>query len=291
MALQRVTVSGSIVDKYGNTKSDFGTVASPASIHLGIFNPEIITSRKDGGTGARPKPEKGGIQIFDTVSYKLPGSPAFLGKTAVKNGRFSQTFVVPQNVTFDKHGVKLTAYAWKNGCKDVGIGSKKDILFHGTNAAALDDTTGPRITIRPLYEFQSTTGNITFTGRKIAVDSLKCEIGYHDESGIDIIGAGPDDGLSIEVEEAVMKQNINHKFLFTEGDYRSGTAIIKETGLRPGRYTLNLTARDLLGNLSKVSFELEITQFNEIMLDNVFNYPNPMRMGKCTKFFPIKHLL
>ena len=40
-----------------------------------------------------------------------------------------------------------------------------------------------------------------------------------------------------------------------------------------------------MGNFSRRSFALVITEEQELILDQVFNYPNPMRMGKSTRFF------
>ena len=139
-----------------------------------------------------------------------------------------------------------------------------------------------------MYDNEQLSGsNASFTDRIISLLPMKFELDFYDESGIDAGSTGPDEGLTIEMPGNLSKRNINNKFQFKQGDYRRGTASMafEENSLEPGRYTLNVTARDLLGNLSKTSFALEITAQNELKMGHVFNFPNPMKMGKTTRFF------
>ena len=272
-ALQNITISGSVTTGDGKLDMMFGTTDKPAFIQIGLFNAAEYALRKDGGK--------------DTVRYLLPGKPVYLGKSQVRNGKFEQTVLVPRNVSFDKEGVKLTGYAWKEGKPGAGIGFRKGIIFHGTDEFNIKDTAGPRITIRPVYDNGQSISNASFTDNITSLLPLKCEIVFYDESGIDVSSIGPDEGISMEIPGYLSKRNINNKFQFMEGDFRRGTAsiVFDEHSLTPGRHTMNITSRDLLGNLSKNSFVLDITNQNELKLGHVFNFPNPVRMGKTTRFF------
>lgn len=121
----------------------------------------------------------------------------------------------------------------------------------------------------------------------ISLLPLKCEIELYDENGIDVTGTGPDEGLTMEIKGTLSRRNINHKFQFRDVDFRWGTAVVsfEEHSLPIGEHKLDITARDLMGNFSRRSFALVITEEQELILDQVFNYPNPMRMGKSTRFF------
>jgi flagellar hook assembly protein FlgD len=86
--------------------------------------------------------------------------------------------------------------------------------------------------------------------------------------------------------------NINHKFQFADGDYRKGTAtlLFEEDDLeQDDTYTMTITAQDLIGNVSRLSVDLEVSPGNsidgELSLDHVFTYPNPFRVGETTRFF------
>ena len=171
-----------------------------------------------------------------------------------------------------------------------GRGGCDSIFFHGTctKCKSSNDTVGPRITLRPVYDIASMlTGSVSFTDHIVSSLPLKCEIDLFDQSGINVIDNGPDQGLTMEIPGIISRRNINYKFQFAEGDFRKGTAVLsfEENSLNPGNYDLQITAQDLLGNVSKAKFVLEITDMNTFALDHVFNTPNPMRMGESTRFF------
>lgn len=275
-ALQRITVSGSIRKNDGNLLSGFGSSGNPAYIQIGLFNSPDSAMRKDGGANTN-------------LRYFLPGTPVFLGKTQIRDGKFQQTILVPRNISFDKPGVKLTGYAWGEGKDGVALGVLKNIVFHGTEkSSASKDSSGPLITIRPVYDTPEMSAvGASFTKAIVSLLPLKCEIDFFDESGIDASGTGPDEGLTMEVAGTLSKRNINHKFQFREGDYRRGSATIvfEENTIKTGQHTIAITARDLFGNISSRNFTLVVTDQTELRLDQVFNYPNPMRMGKNTRFY------
>jgi hypothetical protein len=273
MALEKITVRGTIVDGQGAIDGSVGSTSS-AYVQIGLYNAAENTTRKDGGED-------------QTVHYMQPGKPIFSGRFPVRNGVFEQNAVLPPNLSFDKQGTKLSAFAWQ-GSEDA-LGCKKTIVFHGTKPPdQTTDTVGPRITIRPVYEVSNMLSTAaSFSDRITSSLPLKCEIVLDDPSGINVMGSGPDEGLTMEIPGVLSRRNINHKFQFAEGDFRSGTAVtsFEEKSLKIGKYELIVTAQDLLGKVSKVAVSLEITDENEPTLDRVFNTPNPVKMGQTTRFF------
>jgi hypothetical protein len=272
-ALQKVVISGKVVTANGSVDPSFG--GSGVYAALGLFNAPDTASRKDNGNDTN-------------VRYVLPGTPVFMGKTPVNGGTFSQTVLLPQNLSFDKPGVKLTAYAWKEHGKEAAVGSRRDIFFSGSMPNNSDDKQGPRITVRPAYDNERLAGGNASFGDHITVQvPVTCEVELFDESGIDAAGVGPDEGVTLEIEGRYARQNVNSKFQFKEGDYRRGvmSVVYEEDALKPGTYQMVVTARDLMGNLSKARFTLEVTDWDELKLDHVFNFPNPFRWGKTTRFY------
>jgi len=279
-ALQQIRIKGTIVKVNGQTDNTFGDTAA-AFVQLAIFNPPEITGRKDGGTCDM-------VDGKNTVQWLRPGKPIFSARTTVRNGSFEQTAIIPPNITFDVKGAKLIAYAWEG--QKVGVGCLDSLFFHGTCASCspTNDTVGPRITIRPIYDLESMrSSSVSFSDRVVSSLPLKCEIELYDESGINVIDNGPDQGLNMEIPGIFNRRNINYKFQFAEGDYRKGSALLsfEENSLKTGSYNLNVSAQDLPGNVSQKKFVLEITDKMAFSLNHVFNTPNPMRMGGSTRFF------
>ncbi len=270
-ALQEVKLSGRLIGKDGTLDTRFG--GSDAFVQLTLYNAPDSTKRKDGGA-------------FSDPTYVLPGIPIFSSKVPVKSGLFEQTVLVPMSLSFNKPGVKLTAYAWSDS--SVGAGCKDSLIFNGTESRDITDTTGPRVSIRPVYNSQTMDQAGLFVKNRITSRlPLKCELSIFDESGINVVGAGPDEGMGMEVKGALSKRAINHLFQFSEGDFRRGVAVLnfEEGSLETGTHNLMISAQDLLGNISQTSITLEVLDEFSVKLDHCMNVPNPVRMGQDTRFY------
>lgn len=272
-ALQEVCVEGRVVPSGGTrTRTDFGSSGRQAYVHVGLFNPADTSRRKDGYPA-------------DVQPYTLPGTPIFMGKTAVEKGRFEQRILLPRNLFFEREGVRLTAYAWEG--ERQALGYNGNVIFKGTVLADIQDTTGPRIAVRPLYQVPERNSGAGFTDRIVLSLPADLEVELSDSSGLDVVGTTPDAGVAVAIPGAMRKQNMNHKFQFAEGDYRRGVAVLsfEEGSLNNGAHDLVVAAQDLFGNSSIDTVELEVTAREEFKLGHVFNYPNPMRVGERTRFF------
>jgi hypothetical protein len=282
-ALQHIVIKGAVLDENNAPDNSFGSSGN-GHVQITVFNPPYTTARKDG--------------LDDPVSYTLPGAPIFSGTMQVKNGAFTQKTVIPLGVELDKAGSKLIAYAWEGPV--AARGAVTTLYFHGSNPVDTGDLSGPRILLRPCYSSnQMKPTTIAFTDQITASLPFSCEIVLDDPNGIDVTHTGPDEGLTMEVpgRQGIGRRNIDTKFQFTEGDYRRGSALVSfESGsstLPLGRNDLVITARDLLGNFSRVKFTLNVVadssstrdSSNALSLGHVFNAPNPMRMGGATTFY------
>ena len=212
----------------------------------------------------------------------------FIGKCEVKKGLFSQTLKIGDNVPFNKPGTRLIAYAWRERTGESGGGHRDDLIFNGSEDRINQDTTGPGISIRPLYaDSRMSKPSVSFTDRITSSLPVQCEVMITDESGIDVTGTGPDEGLSYYVKDIIDRKNINSWFQISKGDFRTGSVVLDfdRSVLEPGDYELVICASDLLGNKAEKSFQLSFASEDEVSLDRVFNYPNPMISGGFTRFY------
>jgi hypothetical protein len=271
-SMQLVKVTGRVLNSSGTIDNEYSSDSKPAYVQIGLFNPPDSASRKDGGTRE--------------MKYLLPGNPIFLGSTKITNGKFEQTILIPKKVTFNKPDVKLTAFSWKQGSNDCGSGFRKGYTFQGSADALTNDTTGPAVSIEMYSDSSSASSN---ESEKTMVLNLS----LYDPSGVDIIGTDPDEGLTIEIPGIMAKRSINSNFQFREGDFKNGTALVEipVPKVKDTKNTLIVTSRDLLGNLSVTTFPVDFSKFAidnsevEPNLENVFNFPNPVRLGMSTRFF------
>jgi hypothetical protein len=274
-ALQQVTMRGAVTDMQGRKDETFD--GPGAFVSLTLFNPpQDSARRKDGGKFTNPR-------------YSLPGSPVFSARIdSVKNGEFEQQLLLPMNLAFGKPGVRLTAYAWKRGDTATGSGYLGGLVFEGSESGSLNDAAGPKISVRPVYRTGAMDSVGLFVRNRVTAQlPLTLEVSIEDESGINVIGSGPDEGLSMEVKGALSKRGINHLLQFSPGSFTKGTAFLtfEESELKSGTHELVISAQDLLGNVTKLSVSLEVVDPADIRLDHVINVPNPVRMGRETRFF------
>jgi len=275
-ALQMVTLRGTIYSN-GTTNRLFGSADEPGWVEINLLNPQIDTvRRKDGGDD-------------QAVFYALPGTPVFSGITKVIGGEFEQKIFLPRRLTFDEKGVELNSYAWHKGT--IASGFQQNIIFHGTansdSVALTEDTEGPEIMVRPIYEDPEQNQQSYFAQDIQGMLPLELEISAYDQNGIDIAGYGPDEGVNFEIIGAVQRMSLNERFKFVEGDFRKGAAIytLKKGAIAPGTYQINVSAQDHRGNISVATINLDIIEEQDFKLGHVFNYPNPARAKSSTQFF------
>jgi len=267
-ALQQVKIRGSVNKALGQSDDDF---TNGAFVNITLLNAPDTVRRKDGGTFSDPK-------------YELQGIPVFSAQVPVREGKFEQSLLLPMNLSFGKPGVRLTAYAFKDTL--MGTGHITDLIFSGSESGSISDTTGPKISVRPIYSNPSMDQARLFVKNRItATLPLTLEIRIEDESGVNVLGSGPDEGLTIEVLGSLSKRSIDNCNI--EGDFRQCVAnyTFEENTLKSGVHELVISAQDLFGNVSRQSFTLEILDQMDIKLDHVLNIPNPVRMGSPTRFY------
>ena len=271
-ALQEVTMRGVVLDpSSGTLDPTFGSSTQPAYALVSLFNAPDTSQRKDNG----PRP---------AAPYMMPGAPLFVGQCSVTSGRFEQRMLLPRNVSFGKPGARATAFAWRG--VDNGVGYKP-VTFSGSEVRSTTDAVGPTLSIRPVYHDEVRNSKATFADRVTLSLPAEIEIEAYDTNGIDVSGVAPDEGLTVEIPGVLSKRNMNTKFRFSEGSFRTGVAnmAFQKDELKTGSYTLKITSSDLLGNMTSRDFKLEVVGETQFNLNAVFNFPNPMRVGGTTRFF------
>jgi hypothetical protein len=234
-AMQRITIKGAVYTHEGRKDEAFGGPGAYVSLTL-LNPPQDSVRRKDGGK----------FFYADTV-YTLPGSPVFSDVIPVgSDGTFEQQLLLPMNLTFGKPGVRLIAHAWKAGDTLIGSGHLGGLIFEGSASGGISDTAGPRISVRPIYNNISMDSEGLFVRNRITAQlPLTLEVSVEDENGINLIGNGPDEGLTMEVKGALSKRPING---FKDG---KASIVFEENSLKSGSHELIISAQDLLGNVSR----------------------------------------
>jgi hypothetical protein len=247
-ALSEYTISGTVQDNAGNTLNDFNGTIYPT-----IFDKvqTINTLGNDAGSLAVP------IQVQKNILFK--------GKATVNSGRFSFSFIVPKDISYQFGNGKISYYA-DNGSKD-GNGVLTNIIIGGSGNS-ITDPLGPSIKAY-LNDEKFVNGSIT-NDRPVLLVKLA------DSSGINILGTGIGHDLVATLDNDQKNEYVLNEFYESDlNNYRQGTVRFQLPVLAPGMHTLTIKAWDVANNSGEATLDFRVINEPNFALDHVLNYPNP----------------
>ena len=199
--------------------------------------------------------------------YNLQTNTIYKGKVDVENGYFSCEFIVPKDINYEYGKGKFSYYA-NDDYLGEATGAYEDVLIGGVNNNAVLDISGPEITL-----FMNDTNFISggYTNNNPSLLAL-----LFDESGINTVGTGIGHNLTV-----LLNQNTSNQYIlndYYEADlntYKSGKVIFPFSDLEDGEHTLTFKAWDVYNNFNSVDLSFFVTSSSELILNHIFNYPNP----------------
>lgn len=248
MALQKVKISGRVLTPDSTLWNNFN-----GTIYLKVFDVNKF------------------ISFYDynwLFSYTLDGGVIFSGKTSVTNGRWNLEFVVPKDISYKIGAGKIQAY-FTDGTNE-GAGYTNMFSINGIDTTAVQDTTGPKISLY-MDSRNFRTGDIVNQNTKIIADMF-------DENGINLTGTI---GHKIEgiINDDVSKTlDLTSYFSSTQG-YQNGSLEYPLNELADGKYNLKLKVWDTYNNYSIASVDFIVKSNTALAVSEIYNYPNPFKDG------------
>ncbi|HMS64979.1 MAG TPA: type IX secretion system sortase PorU [Ignavibacteria bacterium] len=245
-ALQKIKISGSILRSDSSFWNDYN-----GTIDITVFDVNKNISIQDFGY---------------SFNYELDGGIIYKGTTSVVNGNWKVDYVVPRDISYDTGRGKIITY-FKNNFSD-GVGFSDNFVMSGLDTSAVADSTGPVISIyADSRNFRS--GDMINQNPKLIVD-------FTDQSGINLTGT-----IGHKIE-AIINDDENNKIDLTalyssNSGFENGTVEYQMQNLADGKYKLQVNAWDTYNNFSSAVIDFIVKGNNELVLDNIYNYPNPMQ--------------
>jgi hypothetical protein len=256
-ALQFVTIKGHITDNANTPLNNFNGWVYPA-----------IYDKMDSVSTINPL-------IKDGKRFPLQKSIIFKGKSNIKDGYFSFSFMTPKDINYEYGLGKISYYAMSTektgdakGYDQVPIGGMKD-----TN---INDNDGPEISLyfnEPKFVNGGLTSTTPFLYAKIS-----------DANGINTTGAGIGHDIVAVVDGDMSKSmTLNDVFEYDENSFVSGSLNCMVGPLDEGTHTLTLRAWDVVNNMGENTINFEVVKDEDLKIKHVLNYPNPFTTS--TQFF------
>ena len=244
-----VTLEGMIYDENGN----------PANAFDGIVYPSVYDKRNTYTTK--------GNDGYEPLTYTAQRNVIFNGQSTVKNGKFKFSFIVPIDIAYYFDKGKISYYASNNNDKEAS-GYDKTIMIGGTDPNGIHDNEGPVI---DLY-----MNDENFIDGGIVNENPLLIAKITDESGVNTVGNGIGHDITLSIDDNSTEKIVLNSFYESNiDDYKSGEINYPNSSLTIGQHTMTIKAWDVMNNSSEKSIDFIVTNSSEMVIDKLFNYPNP----------------
>lgn len=248
-ALSVVRMSGHIEDNLGNIVPDFNGIAYP-KVYDKIKS--LYTLGQDINS--------------NVVNFKEWKNLLFQGRSTVADGRFKFSFIIPKDINQTVDTGRFVGYA--NDMTIDGKGFSENFVVGSVNLNATLDNKGPEIEVF-LNDKSFANGGTTNTSPFVMVDLT-------DESGINTVGTGIGHDITLTIDNQTAKTIIlNDKYQADKDSYQSGKIKYQLEDLTVGEHVLKVKAFDVYNNSAEQEIKFTVTESSEMVLNHVFNYPNP----------------
>lgn len=246
---EKVVIEGEVTDNNGSPVSSLNGTVYPVILD----KPQtIITKANDPGS--------------QQTSFQQQSNILFKGKASVNNGKFSFSFKVPKDISYQFGHGKISYYA-EDGIKD-GSDFFNGFIIGGSATTIDNDQDGPEIKAW-LNDEKFVNGSIV-NQRPVLILKLA------DSSGINTSGTGIGHDITAMLDNnSDQIFNLNNYYQADLDQYGQGFARFQLPELEPGIHSLKIKAWDVLNNSSEFILDFSVVNDEELVIDHVLNYPNP----------------
>ncbi|PJA98513.1 MAG: hypothetical protein CO128_06885 [Ignavibacteriales bacterium CG_4_9_14_3_um_filter_30_11] len=216
------------------------------------------------------------LSSINNFPMTLQGGVIFRGRISVSNGKFSTSFIVPKDISYENKNGKVLLYF--TGQNIDGLGFTNKVIVGGTDTSTINDGKGPLIDI--FFD------NLNSRNNALITPNSKLIVKLSDNTGLNTTGTGIGHKL-----EGILNDNDNSPIDFTNyfasdlnSGGKSGQIDYTFNNLEPGDYKIKIKAWDVFNNFSSQENFFSVVSQNELLIRNVYNYPNPFASNTTFTF-------
>lgn len=216
------------------------------------------------------------LEEIDNYPMVIPGGVIFRGRVSVNSGEFEAEFVVPKDISYENQNGKIIFYFFN--LDSDGLAFTNKIIVGGTDTAAVNDGNGPDIEIY--------FDNANYVSSYLVGSEPNLIVKLSDETGLNTTGTGVGHKL-----EGILNKNPGSPIDFTDyfiGELdaggKRGEINYKFSRMNDGDYTIEVKAWDVFNNFSNEEAFFTVVSSNELVVRDVYNYPNPFTSNTAFTF-------
>lgn len=251
-ALSKITVSGEIQSQNGMRINDF----------QGKVVPKVFDKMAHLSTlGNEPESY--------IVEFDLWKNMIFNGSSRISNGIFDFTFFVPKDIDYTFDYSRISFYAVDTVNYSDATGSFNEMIIGGINPNADIDTISPQM---ELY-----MNDIFFVSGGITDENPILLVELFDEHGINATGSSIGHDLVAILDGDVAASISLNLYYETKEDFQYGCLEYPFYNLAEGEHYITVKAWDSYNNSVSKTITFTVVNSENITIQNLYNYPNPMR--------------
>jgi len=249
-ALQKVQITGEIVNAEGNQVPDFNGILFPT-----LFDKEITLETLSNDPSSLKK------------TFKVQRNVLYSGTASITNGIFEFEFVIPKDINYSFGKGKLSFYATEEDQTEAS-GYYDEIIIGGTDSVELKDEIGPVIDLF-LNDEQFVNGGVTNADPELLIKLF-------DDNGINFSGTSIGHDITAILDDNTQETIILNDFYKSDIDnFRKGVVRFPLSDLTPGLHRIKVKAFDVLNNTSEAVLEFYVLGDEDLEIKRLLNYPNP----------------
>lgn len=200
------------------------------------------------------------------VDFDMQNSILYKGKADVVNGEFSLEFIVPKDIEYKYGSGRISVYV--SGEWGDAQGLEENFCVGGFYDSAEEDFTGPEIN---LY-----INDTNFVDGGLVGPNPVLYATISDENGINTVGNGIGHDMVAYIDNTEDFKVLNEYYEADRNTYKTGSVTYPFFDVEAGEHTLYLKAWDVYNNSSIASLEFLVIEKDELEIQRLFNYPNPV---------------
>ncbi len=207
-------------------------------------------------------------------TFSVPGGVIYRGESTVTNGKFSPTFYVPKDISYENNQGRMSVY-FSNASTD-GAGYTENVMFGGADSTAAQDVQGPTISIY--------LDSRNFRAGDLVGESPLLLIDYFDEHGINTASGGIGHRLEAWIDDQPTAIDLTDFYKGKVDSYQEGSVEYRIASLADGKHEIKAKAWDIYNNSSTSQTTFVVATTSDLHISNVFNYPNPFARSTTFTF-------
>jgi hypothetical protein len=256
--LQKYTFTGIVTDALGTPVNDFNGTIRPT-----VYDkPQLVKT-----LGNDPS------SIVTTFSQQ--SSILYKGNATVAAGKFSFSFIVPKDISFQAGQGRMSLYA-DDGVRDAN-GVNTAFYVGGNGNLINTDNTGP--VIKPyLNDDQFQDGGLT-NENPVLLAKL------YDSSGISTSGNGIGHDITAVIDGD--ERNVlvlNNFYTAYQDSYQQGQVLFQLPTLTEGKHSIRIKAWDVADNSGEATLNFVVVKQEKPTITHVRNFPNPFSVSTIFAF-------